>query len=80
MLAARTRRRAAPRRWPRYRLRRGRRTLMLDGLDATVAAAFERALRRLRAAGARIEEIDAAAARATCARIKATGGFSAAES
>lgn len=32
-------------------------TLVLDGLDADVAAAFERALRRLAAAGARITEI-----------------------
>src|SRR5690606_8147405 len=32
-------------------------TQMLDGVDATVAAAFERALRLLRDAGAHIEEI-----------------------
>lgn len=54
-------------------------TTMLDGLDATVARAFERSLKRLRAAGARIEEIALAEIRDLGA-IQATGGFSAAES
>lgn len=50
----------------------------LDGLDATVAAAFTRALDRLSAAGARVVEIDAA----VLDRIPEAGariGFSAAE-
>ena len=54
-------------------------TQMQDGLDATVARAFERAIRILRAAGARIEEIPLAAIRDLGA-IQSTGGFSAAES
>jgi aspartyl-tRNA(Asn)/glutamyl-tRNA(Gln) amidotransferase subunit A len=53
--------------------------LFLDELDATVAPAFEQALRRLRAAGARIEEIRLPEL-AELASINATGGFSAAES
>ena len=53
-------------------------TLMLDGLDATVSAAFERTVAALRRAGARIEEI-AVAPLADVAGINATGGFSAAE-
>ena len=36
------------------------RTSMLDHLDPTVARAFERSLRRLRSAGARIDEIELA--------------------
>lgn len=51
------------------------RTLMLDALDATVAAAFERTLRTLRTAGARIEEI-ALPELAEVAGINASGGFS----
>ena len=54
-------------------------TLFLDGLDATVARAFERTLSRLRAAGAQITEI-ALAETAQLADVNATGGFSAAES
>ena len=53
-------------------------TLMLDGLDATVGHAFERAIRTLRAAGARIDEI-ALAELGDVAAINATGGFSPAE-
>ena len=53
-------------------------TLMLDGLDATVSAAFERTVVALRRAGARIEEI-ALAPLADVVRINATGGFSPAE-
>ncbi|HEY6511722.1 MAG TPA: amidase [Burkholderiaceae bacterium] len=55
------------------------RTLMLDALDATVAGAFERALRALRAAGARIEDIELPAL-AEVAAITAGGGFSPPES
>lgn len=55
------------------------RTQMQNGLDAAVAAAFERSLRVLRQAGAQIEEI-ALAEIADLAAINATGGFSAAES
>jgi amidase/aspartyl-tRNA(Asn)/glutamyl-tRNA(Gln) amidotransferase subunit A len=54
-------------------------TLMLDALDAPVAAAFERALAVLRDAGARIEEI-ALAPLAELATMNAGGGFPAAES
>ena len=54
-------------------------TLMLDGLDSTVARAFERSLQALRAAGAQIVEIDLAAIQDLGA-IQAGGGFSAAES
>jgi aspartyl-tRNA(Asn)/glutamyl-tRNA(Gln) amidotransferase subunit A len=61
-----------------YRLALAR-TVMLDGLDATVGPAFERALAALRAAGARIEEVGLAEIR-ELAGIQATGGFSAAES
>ncbi|VTU19513.1 Glutamyl-tRNA(Gln) amidotransferase subunit A [Variovorax sp. SRS16] len=53
--------------------------LFQDGLDATVTRAFERTLRTLRDAGARIEEI-ALPELADLASINATGGFSAAES
>lgn len=55
------------------------RTWMLDGVDATVGAAFERTLALLQQAGAEIEYItleDIAA----LANINATGGLSAAES
>jgi Asp-tRNA(Asn)/Glu-tRNA(Gln) amidotransferase A subunit family amidase len=55
------------------------RTSMLDGLDATVAAAFERTLRTLRAGGARIEEIALEPIR-DLGSIQSTGGFTAAES
>jgi aspartyl-tRNA(Asn)/glutamyl-tRNA(Gln) amidotransferase subunit A len=55
------------------------RTGMLDALDTTVARAFERALARLRAEGARIEEI-ALSEIQDLGSIQATGGFSAAES
>ena len=54
-------------------------TTMLDGLDATVARAFERAVAALRAAGAQVEDIALAEIRDLGA-IQATGGFSAAES
>jgi aspartyl-tRNA(Asn)/glutamyl-tRNA(Gln) amidotransferase subunit A len=53
--------------------------VFLDELEPTVATAFERTLKALRAAGARIEEI-ALPQLADLARINATGGFSAAES
>ncbi len=53
-------------------------TLMLDGLDAGVGRAFERALAALRAAGAQVEEI-ALAELGEVAAINATGGFSPAE-
>jgi aspartyl-tRNA(Asn)/glutamyl-tRNA(Gln) amidotransferase subunit A len=55
------------------------RTQMLDQLDPTVAAAFERALGALRRAGARIDEIALDEIRDLGA-IQATGGFAAAES
>jgi aspartyl-tRNA(Asn)/glutamyl-tRNA(Gln) amidotransferase subunit A len=55
------------------------RTLMQDGLDSTVANAFERALKLLRNAGARIEEIDLSEIN-ELANINASGGLSAAES
>ncbi|MEP7298205.1 MAG: amidase [Burkholderiales bacterium] len=51
---------------------------MLDGLDSTVARAFERSLTNLRAAGARIDEIPLAPLD-DITRINATGGFSPAE-
>ncbi len=54
-------------------------TQMLDGLDATVAVAFARAVARLRQAGAQVEEIPLAQIR-DLGTIQATGGFSAAES
>jgi len=53
--------------------------LFLDELDPVVAGAFERTLRTLRDAGARIEEISLPAL-ADLPAINATGGFSAAES
>ncbi|GAC1527128.1 MAG: hypothetical protein NVS2B4_04290 [Ramlibacter sp.] len=55
------------------------RTQLLDGLDRPVAQAFEAALRSLRDAGARIEEI-ALDAIHDLGSIQSTGGFSAAES
>jgi len=54
-------------------------TTMLDGLDAGVAAAFERALARLRARGASLQEITLPPV-ARLAALQATGGFAAAES
>lgn len=54
-------------------------TVMLEGLDATVARAFTRALATLRGAGATIDEI-ALPPIGELAAINATGGFSAAES
>ena len=53
--------------------------LMLDGLDETVARAFDRSLAALSAAGARIETIDLAPL-AEIAPINANGSFAAAES
>lgn len=55
------------------------RTLMQDGLDGTVAQAFERSLRGIRAAGAQIEEIDLSEIN-ELPNINSTGGLSAAES
>jgi len=55
------------------------RNLFLDDLAPAVARAFERALRCLHEAGARIEEVTLPAL-GDLARINATGGFSAAES
>lgn len=53
--------------------------LMFDGIDATVARAFERSLQALRAAGARISEQPLPALH-ELAGLQANGGFSAAES
>ncbi len=53
--------------------------VMLDGIDATVARAFERTLRILRDAGARIEEHPLPAL-GELAGLQASGGFAAAES
>ena len=50
-------------------------TLVLDGLDATVSAAFSRALARLSAAGARLVELPLKEL-AEVAAINAPGGFS----
>ncbi|MBH2019182.1 MAG: amidase [Burkholderiales bacterium] len=55
------------------------RTLMQDGLDSTVAHAFEHSLRVLRQSGARIEEI-ALEGLGELPAINASGGLSAAES
>ena len=55
------------------------RTQLQDGLDATVAQAFERSLQVLRQAGARIEDI-ALEEISDLAAINASGGLSAAES
>ncbi len=54
-------------------------TTLLDGLDAAVAAAFERTLAVLRAGGAQIEDIVLPEV-ARLSTIQSTGGFSAAES
>lgn len=54
-------------------------SLFLDGLDETVARAFERSLQVLRAAGAHIEEI-ALTEMAELADMQARAGFSAVES
>jgi aspartyl-tRNA(Asn)/glutamyl-tRNA(Gln) amidotransferase subunit A len=54
-------------------------TLMLDGLDATVARAFQRSVQVLRDAGASITEIALADIK-DLGSIQAGGGFSAAES
>ncbi|GAB3659875.1 amidase [Ramlibacter alkalitolerans] len=54
-------------------------TQMLDGVDGTVARAFERTLRRLRDAGARIDEIPLWQIQ-DLGSIQSTGGFAAAES
>jgi aspartyl-tRNA(Asn)/glutamyl-tRNA(Gln) amidotransferase subunit A len=54
------------------------RTLMLDALEPAVATAFERALARLAAAGARIEEVTLAEL-GEIAQINAPGGFSSVE-
>jgi aspartyl-tRNA(Asn)/glutamyl-tRNA(Gln) amidotransferase subunit A len=53
-------------------------TVALDGMDATVAAAFEAACRRLTAAGARLVEIDVPEF-AELGQINRLGGFLAAE-
>jgi aspartyl-tRNA(Asn)/glutamyl-tRNA(Gln) amidotransferase subunit A len=53
-------------------------TLLLDGLDATVARAFERTLQALRAQGARIEDIVLPELNEV-ASINASGGFAPAE-
>ncbi|MGJ7603776.1 amidase [Variovorax sp. LT1R20] len=53
--------------------------VFFDGIEPVVATAFERTLKALRAAGARIEEIELPEL-AELQSINATGGFSAAES
>jgi aspartyl-tRNA(Asn)/glutamyl-tRNA(Gln) amidotransferase subunit A len=63
---------------PLSSLRLGVPTLLLDGMDATVAKAFERTLAALRRAGVRIDDV--ALPIDELASINATGGFSAAES
>jgi len=55
-----------------------RRTFLFDGLEPAVAAAFERALSRLAAAGAAITEIELPEL-ADIPRANAAGGFAAAE-
>jgi Asp-tRNA(Asn)/Glu-tRNA(Gln) amidotransferase A subunit family amidase len=55
------------------------RTQLLDGMEPAVAQAFEAALRTLRDAGARIDEIELEAIR-DLGTLQATGGFAAAES
>jgi aspartyl-tRNA(Asn)/glutamyl-tRNA(Gln) amidotransferase subunit A len=54
-------------------------TQMLDGLDASTARAFERALAAIRASGATVHEIPLEEIR-DLGTLQATGGFSAAES
>jgi len=61
-----------------YRLATAR-SLMQDGMDSTVAQAFERTLKTLRAAGARIDELPLTELEELSAMM-ATGGFSPAES
>ncbi|MBX9959049.1 MAG: amidase [Burkholderiaceae bacterium] len=53
--------------------------LMFDGVDATVARAFERGLQTLRTAGARIRELPLPALH-DLAGLQSNGGFAAAES
>lgn len=53
--------------------------VMFDGIDPTVARAFERTLQRLRDAGARIKELPLPAL-GELAGLQASGGFAAAES
>lgn len=53
--------------------------VMTDGMDATVARAFERTLQRLRTAGARIEVLPLPML-GELAGLQASGGFAAAES
>ena len=55
------------------------RNFMQDGLDSTVAAAFQRSLDRLLTAGVVVEDIDLPELN-ELATLQATGGFSAAES
>ncbi|MES2413859.1 MAG: amidase [Pseudomonadota bacterium] len=55
------------------------RTWMLDGVDATVSAAFERTLARLQQTGAQVEYLELEDI-GELATINATGGLSAAES
>lgn len=55
------------------------RTWMLDDMEPSVAAAFEKSLRGLRSAGAVLQEIELGEI-ADLARINAAGGFSAAQS
>jgi Asp-tRNA(Asn)/Glu-tRNA(Gln) amidotransferase A subunit family amidase len=62
-----------------YRLAVVRSGAMLDSLDSTVARAFDRALKRIRDAGAAVEEIDIAAVD-DIGSMQAIGGFGAAES
>jgi len=64
---------------PLATLRLGAPLRLLDGMDATVAAAFQRALATLRLAGARIDEIPLPELD-DLASINASGGLSAAES
>ena len=59
-------------------LRLGVPTPLLDGMDATVAKAFQRTLAALRSAGVRVDDV--ALPIDELASINATGGFSAAES
>lgn len=76
VLAART---TALARQPLASLRLAVPTPLLEGMDATVAHAFQRALTQLRAAGARVDDL-ALPELGELAGINATGGFSAAES
>jgi amidase/aspartyl-tRNA(Asn)/glutamyl-tRNA(Gln) amidotransferase subunit A len=77
ILAART---PTPLRKPVHALRLAvPQTLMLDGLDADVARAFDRTLDVLRAGGALIEDLPLTAL-ADLSGLQANGGFTAAES